>query len=70
MNITITSAIKLSATQKKTLSDALLEKFGKNSTITEEVDQSVIGGVRVTADGDQWDATVAHTLVDLRQQLG
>lgn len=66
--LTITSAIELTASQLKELVSAVEKKYGKVS-VNQIIDPSVIGGVSVTIDSVQIDATVAHSLQQLRQSI-
>lgn len=69
MNVTITSAIELSAAQRKTLVTALEKKYGNSLTIEEIVNENLIGGVRVTVGSRQLDASVRGKLHKLESQV-
>lgn len=66
--VTITSAVALSAAQRKTLADAIEKKHGKVELV-EEINPAVLGGVKVTIDSEQIDATVAAKLKQVQNQL-
>lgn len=67
-HVTITSAIALSASQKKSLVEAIEKKHGK-VTVTEEINPAVLGGIKVNIDTEQIDASVAHKLIQLQSKL-
>lgn len=67
-HVTITSAVALSASQKKSLVEAIEKKHGK-VTVTEEINPAVLGGIKVNIDTEQIDASVAHKLIQLQSKL-
>ena len=66
--VTVTSAIALSDSQKKSLKAGLEKKYGA-ITMNEVVDEKVIGGLKVTVGSEQFDATLSAKLSQLRQNL-
>lgn len=68
MTITITSAIALSASQKKALTQALTTKYAAE-TIETIVDPTCGGGLKVTIGSKQFDMTVKHLLSSIEKQL-
>lgn len=68
--VTVTTAVKLTADQRKSVEHVVAQKLGKTKfELTEQVDPSVIGGVRLTIQSQQYDATVAHRFTRLSEQL-
>lgn len=63
----ITSAVPLSATQYKALSDAVTEKYGSIG-IDEVVDPTVIGGIKIVIGSKEYDRTIAGRLNQLKKQ--
>ena len=66
--VQVTTAVELSADQRKKITAALEKKLG-TTTITEVVDPSIIGGIRVIVGSTEVDASVKSKLEKLRQQL-
>lgn len=68
--VTVTTAVKLTADQRKSVEQVVAKKLGKSKfALTEQVDPSVIGGVRLTIESRQYDATVANRFARLNEQL-
>lgn len=65
----ITSAVALSASQKKSVAAAIELKYGSDVVIEEVVDHAVIGGLKLTIDSLQIDASIAGKLNQLQSQL-
>jgi F-type H+-transporting ATPase subunit delta len=63
------SAVGLSDDQLERLKAALEKKTGKTLLITQKIDPSVLGGVRVEADGETLDGTVAGDIRHLASEL-
>lgn len=63
---TITSAIKLSADQRKKLSDVLSKKYQVKDFV-EKVDPDILGGLKVTVGSTQIDLSVKNKLNALRK---
>ncbi|MCU1480155.1 MAG: synthase subunit delta [Subtercola sp.] len=66
---TVTSAAPLAATQVERLRTALGRNYGRELTINQVVDPSVLGGLRVQIGADVIDGSVESRLNDLRQKL-
>jgi F0F1-type ATP synthase delta subunit len=66
--VTITTATKLTATQKKHVREELEQKMGA-VTIEEVIDPTVIGGLKITIGNQEFDATVAGKLEKLESHL-
>lgn len=66
--VTVTSAVKLSSTQLKTIQDAFTKKFTSVDLET-VIDPQIIGGVKVTIGSKQIDASVQGKLNQLKQAL-
>ncbi|MBR7041681.1 MAG: ATP synthase F1 subunit delta [Clostridia bacterium] len=65
----VISAVELSAAQLDRLKTALEKKTGKTLLLTQKLDPSVLGGVRVEADGETLDGTVAGDIRHLAKTL-
>jgi len=65
----VVSAVALTQTESKKLREALEKKWGLHVALTEKVDPSIIGGLKVTAGDWLYDATVRGRLVGLVRQL-
>ena len=65
----VISAVKLSPAQLERLKAALEKKTGKTLLLTEKTDPSVLGGVRVEAEGETLDGTVAGDIRHLASEL-
>lgn len=68
-HITVESAIKLSKEQTAGITDMLTKKFGKDVSIEWTVDESLIGGLRVTVNSTQIDLSIKGKLEQVRKQL-
>ena len=66
--VKITSAISLSSTQLKTITDALSQKYQKIE-IEQTVDPEIIGGLKITVGSKQIDASVRGKIEQLKQAL-
>lgn len=69
MNVTITTAIELSAAQLATIKTAVTRKYGKTVTFHTVVDTAVVGGVQIALDSRFLDGSVQGKLAQLRKQL-
>ncbi|MFZ1721562.1 MAG: F0F1 ATP synthase subunit delta [Microgenomates group bacterium] len=70
LKVTITTAIPLSASQRKTVETGLSQKYSKQKVvITEEVDPQVVGGVRIRIGSLEYDRSVVNKLEQLRNTL-
>lgn len=65
----IVSAFPLDATQQADLAKVLEKRFGRKLTTSVTVDQSLIGGVRVTVGDEVLDTSVAARLEQMRIAL-
>ena len=65
----VISAVELSVGQLDRLKAALEKKTGKTLLLTQKLDPSVLGGVRVEADGETLDGTVAGDIRHLAKAL-
>lgn len=66
----VTSAVSLTASQAAALCERLEKMSGKKIVLIQQVDTSVVAGVRVELEGKQLDATVQSRLSGLAKQLG
>lgn len=68
--VTVTTAIKLTPDQRSSVEQVVSKKLGKTKfALTEQVDPSIIGGIRITIQSHQYDATVAARFTQLNEQL-
>lgn len=63
------SAVALTEKQQQALKDKLHKVTGKEILLSCKTDASVLGGVRLSMDGYQFDSTVKHKLDDIRARL-
>ncbi len=66
--ITITTAHALSAEHLATIKDLIAKKIGAAEYV-EQVDESVLGGVKLTLGSQEFDATIAGKLEKLESQV-
>lgn len=66
--VTVTSVISLSDAQKKALVSGLEKKYG-DVQLVEQVDERLIGGVKVTVGSEQFDASLAAKISQLKKNL-
>ena len=66
---TVTSAVALNEEERAALRVKLAKLSGRQVTLIETVDPSVIGGVRVEMDGKRYDNTIQDRLGRLKQSL-
>lgn len=66
--VTVTTAIELSTDQRAKIKKAVEEKLGPVA-LKEEVDPSIIGGIKIVAGSKELDATVKGRLERLRNSL-
>ena len=69
MIATVISATRLTSTQLDRLAKTLSARYGRNLTINQVIDPSVVGGLKVQIGDDVIDGSVATRLKDLRLQL-
>ena len=67
--VSAVTAIALSAQQSEKLQARLSELTGKTVLLSNKVDTSLLGGIRLDYDGKQIDDTIAHRLDSVRQLL-
>ena len=67
--VTVTSVIELSNTQLEHIKKAVEKKYGKGVKVEEVVDPSIMGGIRITVESHQLDASVKTQLEAVRKQL-
>jgi F-type H+-transporting ATPase subunit delta len=65
----VTSAVELSAAQRKRLADILESAYGRTMQINVAVDPSVLGGIRVQVGSEVVDGTVLARLDEARRRL-
>ena len=66
---TVVTATPLTPAQSARVTRGLSERYGKDISINQVVDPTVVGGVRVQIGGDVIDGTVSTRLSELRLQL-
>jgi F-type H+-transporting ATPase subunit delta len=66
---TVVTATALTTAQSARVARGLAERYGKDISINQVVDPTVVGGVRVQIGGDVIDGTVSTRLSELRLQL-
>ncbi|MBP7768419.1 F0F1 ATP synthase subunit delta [Candidatus Woesebacteria bacterium] len=66
--ITVTTAYKLSPKQIASITELVEQKIGAVQ-VTQVVDESVVGGIKITMGGQEFDATIAGKLEKLESQL-
>ena len=69
LEATVVSAIPLSDAERRKLLDKLQEKTGKVIRLTEKVDPSILGGLRLDLAGERLDGTVLRRLELLRDDI-
>lgn len=67
--VTAVSAVLLTEDQQQKLTEKLAAMTGKTIALTNRVDPSVLGGIRLDYSGKQLDDTVSHRLDTLRSLL-
>ncbi len=69
LDVTVLSAVDLTEAQKKTITEKLSTRTGKNVELQCEVDPSILGGIRVQIGHQLLDGTVTGRLATLREEL-
>lgn len=69
VDVTVTSAVALTAAQKKAVNDALKKKLGRTVNLQTEVDESLIGGAVIRAGDIVIDGSLRSSLVGLANAL-
>ena len=67
--VTAVTALPLSQSQSQRLNEKLTSITGKTILLTNKVDASLMGGMRLDYDGKQLEDTIAHRLDSVRQLL-
>jgi len=65
----VTSAVELSETQRKEIREKLMSLTGNSIEITETIDPSIIGGVKIRVGDKQYNGSVAYQLDQLKRQF-
>ena len=65
----VTVAKPLSASQRKTISSMLVERFGRAHYIAQQIDDSLVGGARIRVGDNVIDGSISQRLNDLRNAL-
>jgi F-type H+-transporting ATPase subunit delta len=65
----VTSAAKLTEGQARALIGVLEKKFNKPVDLTEDIDTSMIGGLRVRVNGRIFDNTIKKQLSELKENI-
>lgn len=67
LQVIVTTAVKLTADQRKEVTKLATEKTGtKDFELVETIDPSIIGGIRLTLGSQQYDASVQSKFDALR----
>ncbi len=69
IDVTVTSAIVLSDSQKEAISKKLAQRTGKNIVLTCNLDPEVMGGIQLQIGHQLLDATLSGKLAALREEL-
>lgn len=67
--VVVTSAVALTDSQKSALTAAVEKKTGKKVILTEKVNPAVLGGLKLSVGGKQYDGTVSYHLGSIAQML-
>ncbi|HEX4442664.1 MAG TPA: F0F1 ATP synthase subunit delta [Galbitalea sp.] len=66
---TVTIASELDAPQRQRLADALTKQYGRDISLNEIVDPSILGGMRVQVGSEVIDGTISSRIATLRIRL-
>lgn len=66
--VVVTTAVPLSASQKKKIASAIENKIGA-SEFEEKIDPSIIGGLLILIDDEEYDGTIRGKLQKLRSTM-
>jgi F-type H+-transporting ATPase subunit delta len=66
---TLYSTFALTADQIKTITQALMTQSKNNLTLTNVIDPSLIGGIRIDIEGKVYDASLLAQLTEMKQRL-
>lgn len=67
--VTAVTAVALSSSQAEKLTDKLAKITGKHIELSNRIDPSCLGGVRLDYDGQRLDDTVSHRMATIRDML-
>ena len=67
--VTAVTAVALSSAQAEKLTEKLAEITGKHIELSNRIDPSCLGGVRLDYDGQRLDDTVSHRMATIRDML-
>jgi len=67
--VVVTTAHKLTPNQKKAVEDEIRRKIGRDFELNEVVNSQVIGGLKISVGGKEFDVTIAGKLAKLKSQL-
>jgi len=70
IDVVITSAFEMKPAQEKVIADALKKKFNREISISNNTDESLIGGVRIKAGDTVIDGSIKGQLAKLANELG
>ncbi len=65
----VTTAVSLTDSQKKQIQKTLSAKFG-SETFEEKIDETVLGGIKITIGSKEYDATLQSKLERIKQHMG
>lgn len=69
ITVTVTTAHKLSASQRQQLESLLVEKLGSKTSIHERLDPDVIGGLKITIGDQEIDSSIAGQIQNIAPQV-
>ncbi|MBD3276081.1 MAG: ATP synthase F1 subunit delta [Candidatus Marinimicrobia bacterium] len=67
--VTAYTAIEMSEDMRNTITDSLKTHLGKDIELTEKVDESLIGGIRLWINNTVYDGSISHQLEQLHKKL-
>ena len=67
--VTAFTATEMSDDMRKTVTDSLKAQLGKDIELTEKVDESLIGGIRLWINNTVYDGSISHQLEELHKKL-
>lgn len=70
IDVVIASAFEMKPAQEKIIRDALKKKFSREINITNEIDETLIGGIRIKAGDMVIDGSIKGQLQKLANELG
>jgi F-type H+-transporting ATPase subunit delta len=70
INVVITSAFEMKPAQEKLIADALKKKFSREVNVRNEIDENLIGGIRIKAGDMVIDGSIKGQLHKLANELG